>query len=69
MNAFCRSDLSGAFNPFGEATAIFLQEKTSRSEALAYDSLRLRIADGAGDPLLADTILRRREPFLGKHFD
>jgi len=55
--------------PSFQSAAVFLQQKRPHAEAFADDAMRLGIARGARDPLLAHLVLRGGEPFLGQHLD
>src|SRR6267142_2772288 len=60
--------LSAAFlHPFLQPASIFLEQKTSDSETLTENSVRLGITCSPRDPLPADFILAVREPLLRQH--
>ena len=52
-----------------QPASIVLQQKAARAETLAKNSMRLRIAGGAWNPLLSYLVLARGEPLLRQDLD
>ena len=56
--------LGGLVYPLRKAAAVFFEKERANPETFADDAVRGGVANGAGDPLPADFILRGREPTL-----
>src|SRR5580704_7990441 len=54
-------------DPLRQSAPILFQQEGSRAKAFAKNTMRLRIAGGAGNPLLANLILGSRKPPLRKN--